>query len=385
MRLSFFIFLLFPLAALSQENYIETILGGDNINGNIFRKRYPTQDDLYIKYQQWNGYVVFSNEQLDKLYQIDPDTEAIKFEYRRNDGVDENYFPLTETIGKFKNLKYLHINSNRINTYPANIANLVNLEEIILQLRNKTSIEFEFHQFNNLKHLTIDFADNMEEFPLSIFQLNQLQTLKLFRFFSLKDNLLAGLENLNQLEELFIWDSNLRLPSNFKANNELKTLILDRYRTSLPSGIYGESLKTLVLNGLYDSLSLDLVSQCKDLETLFLMYQKQFIGQLELPKLEHLTVSGYKGETIDFDITKLPSIESIWIGGCSNIKSVANISTPTLKSIWINGNESLQEIKFEAGKLTNLMEVKMINNKSLDLGIDSINGVEIQKKIRSSY
>ena len=65
------------------------------------------------------GYSVESNYELEQLYKMHPDCKAIRLETYQSPhgdlyGMDSSDFTLTDVIGKFSNLKYLEINSDRI-------------------------------------------------------------------------------------------------------------------------------------------------------------------------------------------------------------------------------------------------------------------------------
>ncbi len=352
-------------------------LGGGDLHGNLYQKKYFEPSDTKIHYDNWIGYEVSSNREIEDLYKIFPECEAIRISFWEHDTLKN--FELTQTIGKFKNLKFLEIYSNRITTYPKSIENLKNLEELVLQVNNKKSIEFDFSNFRRLKHLTIDFADDLLVFPNTIFNCVNLETLKLFRFFQIENKTLNGLEKLEKLRELYIWDSNLIIPNSDFKFSQLETLIIDRNRVKLPSYFWGlQTMKRFALCSMFDTLNLNDVSKMKNLETLTLKYQKHFIGKLNLPKLEHLYISEYRDKVIDIGIEGLPSLESLVFWGCDYIERIEGISNKYLKSITINSNDKLKIVEFDINKLDRIEEVEMKYNDSLKLNEKIIKDLNIR-------
>ena len=308
-----------------------------------------------------------------------PNCEAIRITHWNHDTL--NNFVLTDKIGKFKKLKFLEIHSNRITAYPKEIENLTTLEELILQVSQKKEIEFSFSKFNNLKHLTIHFADNLKVFPYSIFDCKSLETLKLFRFFLADDNVLNGIEKLTNLKEIYIWDSNLALPQNGDYDfGALETLIIDRMTTPLPVYFYeNKTLKRLAISSIFDTLDLSKLSNIKSLESLSLSYQDHFVGQLSLPKLENLYISGYRGPEINIDFNELKELTSLTIWGCSNIEDLNEISGNKLRSIVIVNNKKLQSLKYDPGKLNSIEEIVLRANNSLKNRPTKINTVLVKE------
>lgn len=355
-----------------------TKLGGHDIHGDLYQKRYAKDIDFKVSYEKWNGYIIKNNEELEILFAEKPDCEAIKFDYWQQNGKGEDYIDLSKTIGLFKNLKYLEISSNRINTYPKEIENLVNLKELVLQLRNKEEIEFNFEHFKELEHLTIHFAENLTEFPSSIFNCTNLMSLKIFRCDRVSNKTLLGINNLNKLQELFIWDSKLLLPNDFNPSSNLKTLILDRYRGDLPESIFEiTSLERLALNTFFDIIDLHQISKLVNLKTLELIHQDGFQNILTLPQLEHLGIISYNGSNLSIGIDQLPLLESIKIWDCKNITTLDGISNPNLKSIIIRSNPNLISIDLEEEKLKKIEEIVIKSNRKYNLDKNNINGVAI--------
>ncbi len=64
-------------------------LGGQDIHGHLYQKKYKNQDDTNIKYSKWNGKEVSTNEELEALLKIDPQCEAIRFTQWRNDTLNK--------------------------------------------------------------------------------------------------------------------------------------------------------------------------------------------------------------------------------------------------------------------------------------------------------
>ena len=374
-------FVMYNSLSFSQtiSDLYSTELGGPDIHGDLYQKRYAKPTDFRVNYEKWNGYIIKSNKELELLYSLKPDCEAIKFDFWQQEGKGNDYIDLSSQIGLFKNLKYLEISSNRIKSYPKNIENLVNLNEIVLQLRNKEEIEFNFNHFKELKHLTIHHADNLKEFPLSIFECENLVSLKLFRCHRVSNNILSGINNLNKLQELFIWDSRLLLPNDFNPSLNLKTLILERYRSELPESIYDiKSIERLALCTFFDTIDLKKISKLQNLKTLELWYQDGFKNELSLSKLEHLAIITFKGDNLSIGIDELPSLESLKIWDCSNIESLDNISNPQLKSIIIRSNPNLIDLNLESERLIKLEEVIIKSNPKCIMKNDKINGITIQ-------
>ena len=363
----------------SNYNLNEIKLGGNDLHGELYRKKYQKPSDSKIKYNRWEGYEVSSNHEIEFLLKSNPNCEAIRITHWNHDTL--NNFILTDKIGEFEKLKFLEIHSNRITAYPKEIENLTTLEEIVLQVSQKKEIEFNFSKFNNLKHLTIHFADNLGVFPYSIFDCKKLESLKLFRFFLSDDNVLSGIEKLTNLKELYIWDSNLVLPQNGNYNFEaLETLIIDRMSTPLPEYFYkNKTLKRMALSSLFDTLDLSKLSNIKSLESLSLSYQNKFVGQLSLPKLENLYISEYRGSDIDIDFKELKALTSLTVWGCPKIEGLRELSGNSLRSIVIVNNEKLKRIKYNPKKLKNIEEIVLRFNKSLENRPAEINNVPVKE------
>jgi Leucine-rich repeat (LRR) protein len=355
----------------------EVLLGGPDVHGELYRKKYFSEEDRPFTYNRWPGYVVKSNEELEALYKAHPDCQAIHFDYWTQDGTDTTTFQLSEVIGEFRNLKFLEIASNRIKGYPRSIEKLTALEELVIQLLNKDSIEFSFAPFSKLKHLTIHFADDLKTFPVSIYELNQLVSLKLFRFFIVPNKVLNGLENLESLQELYIWDSNLQLPPGYRGTKKLHTLILDQGPNRVDPGVFEiTSLKRLGLTRA-DTLDLAALSRLENLEALSLSYNSLYENKPDLPKLEHLSITSFQGNQLSIGIAALPRVESLVIWDCDNLTTLDNFSAPSLRSITINANEKLRRIHFDEPHLQNLEEVIVKYNPILKLPSDSIHGVAV--------
>ncbi len=364
-----------------QNNYTlhKKILGGGDLHGELYRKKYQKPTDSKIIYNKWEGYEVQSNQEIEFLLKSNPNCEAIRITHWNHDTLTN--FILTDKIGKFKKLKFLEIHSNRITAYPKEVENLTNLEEIVLQVSQRKEIEFNFSKFKNLKHLTIHFADNLNVFPYSIFDCKKLESLKLFRFFLSDNNQLNGIEKLTNLKELYIWDSNLVLPQNGDYNFEaLETLIIDRMSTPLPAYFYGnKTLKRMALSSLFDTLDLSKLSNIKSLESLCLSYQKKFSGQLSLPKLENLYISEFRGSNIDIDFKELKALTSLTLWGCPNIEGLRELAGNSLRSIVLVNNEKLKRVKFNPKKLKSIEEIVMRSNKSLKNKPTKINNVTVKE------
>jgi Leucine-rich repeat (LRR) protein len=365
---NFGLLLLFVLICFScsgQEIIFNTQkMGGPDIHGELYRKKYEKPDDSEVTYNTWPGVEVNSNEQLIALLRSNPECEAIRFSLWSHQEFES--FALTEKIGAFKNLKFLEIHSNKITKYPKSIGQLKNLEELVLQVGGKKEIEFSFSGLKNLRHLTIHFAEDLERFPSSIFDCHELETLKLFRFYIQDENVLEGIHKLENLRELYIWDSYLLLPDapyNFK---QLETLILDRYREAVPDYFYSlKTLKKVVLSTMYDTLDMQKVSGMENVEALFFYFQNHFTGKLTLDKLEHLKIVSFNGENIDIGINILPKLESLTIWDCNKLSSITKISNPNLRSIEIGSNDKLTSIDLDVDRLKSLEYLKVRYNKIL--------------------
>ena len=373
--------LIFSCNTKAQEiKNIPTVqLGGKDLHGDLYRKKYPKPDDSNISYKKWTGYEVSSNKELEQILKIAPNCEALRFSYWDHDTI--NNFELTKKIGEFTKLKFLEIHTNRVKTYPKEIENLSKLEEIIFQVSQKETIEIDFSKFKILQHLTIHFADNIKQFPYSIFECKNLETLKLFRFFLYEGNLLSGVEKLTKLKELYIWDSNLTLPQEAKYNfKDLETLIIDRMRTPLPEYFYNNlSIKRLALSSMFDTLNLTKLSMMKNLESVSLSYQNELTGKLVLPKLENLYIADYHGEKINIEFNKLKSLNSLTIWGCPNLLSTSKISGEQLKSIVLVNNPKLKELNYHPNKLNKLEEVILRSNESLENRPQKISNVSVKE------
>lgn len=359
------------------KNFKEARLGGENIHGELYQKKYFDPSDTKIHYNTWTGYEVSNNKELEGLYELYPKCEAIRFSFWDHD--TSKNFELSPVIGRFKHLKFLEVHSNRITKYPKSIEKLVGLEELVLQIGQKKEIEFEFSNFTKLKHLTIHFADDLLVFPYTIFDCKDLETLKLFRFFRVENNVLNGLENLAKLRELYIWDSDLIIPDSGFNFIQMETLIVDRNRTKLPKYFWGlQTMKRFALCSMFDTLNLDDVSKMKNLETLTLSYQKHFKGKLNLPKLEHLKITEYRDKVIDIGIDKLPCLESLVVWGCSYIEGLNDISNKNLRSITINSNDKLKYVEFDLNMLRKIEEVEMRYNDSLKIDNKIVQALNIK-------
>jgi len=369
MKYTIYYTLLFGLVLLcnTEAQKVRSLqLGGKDLHGELYKKKYPKPDDSNIKYNKWTGYEVSSNEELEQILKTDPNCEAIRFSYLDHDTL--NNFELTSKIGEFKQLKFLEIYTNRVKNYPKEIENLSKLEEIIFQVSQKETLEIDFAKFKNLKHLTIHFADDIKQFPYSIFECKNLETLKLFRFFLYEGSLLSGVEKLTKLKELYIWDSNLTLPQEVKYNfKNLETLIIDRMRTPLPEYFYSNnSIKRLALSSMSDTLNLSKLSMMKNLESVSLSYQKEITGRLVLPKLENLYISEFRGKEINIDFKTLESLNSLTIRGCPNLLKTGKISGEQLKSIVMVNNPKLKKLNYDPITLNNLEEIILRSNDSLE-------------------
>ena len=261
------------------NTFSTVLLGGENRHGYLYNKKYPNPNDSNINYKKWAGYEVNSNTEIELLLKIDPNCEALRFNSWNLDSI--NYIELTNKIGDFKHLKFLKIHTNRLRTFPKAIEKLTNLEEIHFNQAQNELIKIDFSKFKKLKHLTIQFADNTKYFPFTIFDCQNLESLKLFRFFSNKNNVLQGVEKLTNLKELFIFDSNLTLPQDVLYNYQnLETLIIDRIRTPLPEYFYNSlSIRRIALISMFDTLNLTKLSMMKNLECVSISYHNALSGK----------------------------------------------------------------------------------------------------------
>ncbi len=332
------------------------------------------------------GYSVESNYELEQLYKMHPDCKAIRLETYQSPhddlyGMDSSDFTLTEVIGKFSNLKYLEINSDRIKKYPSSIENLKNLEHLEISVSGE-SFEIDFSNFTNLKHLTIkdNYTDDLKlkKFPVSIFNLKNLVSLNLLNLMDVSDKELKGIDTLNRLNELNIWNSDLRLPEDFKGNSNLTSLILHEHMKSVPEGVF--EISSLVHLGLSSVGTLDLqqISKLKNLKSLDLSDQEYFQNKINLPILEHLTITSYKGRTLDIGISELKSLENLIIWSCPKIEKLDNFSSGALTSIAIVSNEELKKLVFDETRLSNIEQVIVSRNKKLKLKKTTIGNENIE-------
>ena len=352
------------------------MMGGQDSHGHLYRKKYPKPGDTQISYNQWKGVVVRNNEQLRQLFRSNPGCEAIKFEDWDAER-DVDTYEIDPVIGKFKNLKFLEIQAYKV-SYPESMGNLTGLEEMFLHTSSKREIEFSFSKLQKLRHLTIHYADDLRVFPNSVFDCQNLETLKLFRLYSLEDKTLHGIQKLENLREMFIWDSNFKLPDTTWNFRQLETLILEGYRFPVPEYFFNlKTLKRVALCTNDQELDVSQLSGMENLEALSLSYQSDLKGELDLKKLQHLDVTSFRGAPLDIGIDALPSLESLVIWDCNELTTIKNISNPGLRSITINSNDKLATIEFEPEKLKSLEEVTVKYNKILELEQEFINDVPI--------
>lgn len=351
-------------------------LGGPNISDEIFNKRYRTDDVTEIQYSKWDGVEVNSNKQLKLLLKEYPNCEAIKFNFWSHD--ESMNFNLSQDIGQFKNLKFLEIHCNRILKYPKEIENLLLLEELVLEFGLKSEIEFDFSRFNRLRHLTLH-GSGLKLFPFSIFNCLELETLKLNMIQSSEADTLYGIQNLSNLKELDLWASNLYLPDKKFNFDKLETLIINRYGGKPNDEIYNlKSLKKLVLHSRFDTLSFNSLSKLNRLEYLYLSHQKNFIGILNLPNLEHLELIEFHGSKINIEIGKLKSLKSIVVRDCDNLDYLFPFDNTNLKSIKISNNDRLKKINFVKDKLIALEEIMLGYNDVIIDVPERVNNVKVK-------
>ena len=356
-------------------------LEGSNVHGFLYQKRYSKESDTKIVYSKWQGFEVSSNSELESLLKKEPNCEAIRIKFWPMDYPMNplHKFELSEKIGDFKNLKYLEINSNSITKYPKEIEKLENLEEIYIKALQKENIEFSFSKFKNLKHLTLQHTSSFKQIPFSIFDCLALQTLKLYGFYP-KENELKGIERLKHLKEIFIWDSVLKLPQ--EANYsfyDLETLIIGTKNDELPNYFYkNNTIRNLTLIG-PDTIDFKLIMQNQKLENLNLSSQKYLKGRLDLPNLEHLSITDISANEININFKDLKSLESLVIWGCWSLEKLSTISNSNLRSVTIINNDNLENIYFDKANLNSLEEIIMRSNDKLKTKPKIINKVEVMK------
>ena len=352
-----FILLLFSLCPCGAQEFTPTrvVLGGHNEGESLYQKKHPVGAGFEIEYDTWDGYEVSSNAELEEIYKLDPECEAIKFRLWSFD--TSVHIELSEQIGAFNNLKYLEIYSCNITRYPKSIERLEKLEELVLVVCKLPILELDFSRFQSLKHLTIDFANQLEEFPTSIFECANLVTLKLSQFHFLDRYVINGVEYLENLVELRIGDSKLFLPEATYHWPHLETLVLDRHDDRLPVGLFPiASLRRLVITGA-DTLDLEYISTNQNLEYLFLFNNRYLQGTLNNPKLDHLILADFRHEQTILNFDNLPSLARLSVTQSRNIKKLGPISNPELRSIVVNYNRDLHTLEFVDEKLQNLENV----------------------------
>ena len=90
-----------------------------------------------------------------------------------------------------------------------------------------------------------------------------------------------------------------------------------------------------------------------------------FPEKLNLPKLEHLEISGFRGKEINIEFDKLESLNSLAIRGCPNLYRTSKITGKQLKSITLNHNPKLKSLNIDSTKLKKLEEFILEANDSL--------------------
>ena len=155
---------------------------------------------------------------------------------------------IPETIGNLHNLEFLTITSNPIDLFPESISDLTNLEELIISNNNLSNLPENIGNLANLRRLEAS-TNQLDMVPNSIGSLNNLN------YLFLEDNQINILPNtfgnLSNLIELRLQKNQLEeLPESFGVFGALLQLSLnDNQLSTLPDNLGGmSSLKNLRLN-----------------------------------------------------------------------------------------------------------------------------------------
>jgi Leucine-rich repeat (LRR) protein len=123
----------------------------------------------------------------------------------------------------------------------------------------------------------------------------------------------------------------------------------------------------------------------ENLENLNLHHQRALIGDLSLPKLEHLDITSSLCKEIKIDFGNLKSLTSLVVWGNQNLENLNDISNPNLRSLTVVNNIKLKKIQLDNNKLNNIEEVIMRLNKSLENRPIIVNNIEVTKNRKYEY
>ncbi len=256
---------------------------------------------------------------------------------------NKNLQTLPAEIGSLANLQKLNVSACSLTSLPAEIGNLRSLQRLDLQNNSLTSLPAEVENLSSLKKLDL-LKNKMERFPVEICRIPNLTELILSECGL--QNIPAEIGTMEQLEILWIDENQIReIPKEIGNLKNLKTLVLrDNLISSVPEefgeleSLEGINLENNLLERVPDAIT-------KPAGLTFISLNGNSLTELPagIGKLQHLNAL----HVYDNELTELPAE----IYDC-----------PSLTRINAFQNR-IQELPEDIGKLRNLFSLDIGQNE----------------------
>lgn len=241
-------------------------------------------------------------------------------------------------------------------------------------------IGLDFSKLPMLKHLDLDFADDLEEFPETIYSCTNLLSLRLSRFHRLKDYEIKDVGIFKKLKWLNISDSNFKMANMSAVLINLESLLLDGV-VSIPELLFQSvSLRRLYISHA-ENFDYRLVNQLKGLEYLMFTYSEIKNLDLEGLNIDHLIINDCTIGTEVVNLEKLNNLEYLCLTKLVGVKQIDITKNYKLVESVINVNDDLENILIDEEKYDLLKGFQIYNNPKLNFGRNRINKVLVSTEL----
>ncbi|ORX88191.1 L domain-like protein [Anaeromyces robustus] len=263
----------------------------------------------------------YTNKILTELPKDFGNLKNLEYIYLNNQKIET----LPESFGDLTNLKYINMNFNILKKLPDSFGNLKNLKECYIRVNNLRSLPENFGNLTNLVILDLSY-NRISEIPDSFFNLKNLEILGLY------GNLIylsEGYGNLVNLKEFNTSDCKGDFPKSLANLQKLTVLnLINCEFASIPDEI-GEITNLKILNLIKGTIKElpKTIGNLKNLEELYLSEHELTVFPEELSSLKNLKSLDLSKNQIDDEIPEsyqqLTELTYLNFSKNINIKGVA--------------------------------------------------------------